>query len=298
MPKLKSPLRYPGGKSCLVDYMEATIKEKIGPGCTIFEPYAGGASVSLALLGEKVVSRAVLVERDPLLYAFWRCVRDAPEELCERIQEVRVDLPTWHEFRQYLDPQALDKWSLLDLGLAGLFLNRTNFSGIIGAKPIGGLSQSSKYKIDCRFSKDRLIEQILEIAKYRDAMEVSFGDAVEFMRAEKARMEDGFVYVDPPYYLTGRKLYRHHYTIEQHRDLAKFLDSQTFPWIVSIDNCAEIRNLYSKQKVVPIFLSYVIKKSRRAEELLISNFQLRPPVYDLPRASPMEEQFEVRARFK
>jgi DNA adenine methylase len=280
MGKLRSPLRYPGSKSNLVDYLSVIIKEKVGAPCEIFEPYAGGASVSLGMLGQGLASKATLVERDPLLYAFWKCVKEETVGLCEKIQDTIVDLDTWQDFRKYLSDDALDRWSLLELGFAGLYFNRTNFSGILGAKPIGGMSQTSPYKIDCRFPKERIIEDITRIAEHKEQIEVCFGDAVDFMKDNRELIEEGFVYVDPPYYLTGKKLYRYHYNLAQHSELAQFLDSQSFPWVVSVDSCPEILSLYSNQKVVPIFLSYVIKKSRRAEELLISNLQLRAPVYD------------------
>ena len=60
---LISPLRYPGSKYILADYFERTIHENLFTGCYFYEPYAGGASMSLCLLGREAISRATLVER-------------------------------------------------------------------------------------------------------------------------------------------------------------------------------------------------------------------------------------------
>jgi DNA adenine methylase len=144
-----SPLRYPGGKSLLAPYVSGVIEENFLAGCTFYEPYAGGASVSLELLRLGFVANAILVERDPLIYAFWWCVFNDAENLCAAVRACDVSMDTWHslqDLRKIDSPNETD-YSLLQLGVAGLFFNRTNFSGIIGAGPIGGEKQESKYKI-------------------------------------------------------------------------------------------------------------------------------------------------------
>lgn len=279
---LISPLRYPGSKYILADYFERTIHENLFTGCHFYEPYAGGASMSLCLLGREAISRATLVERDPLVYSFWKCVQTQPDALCERITRLRVSVATWKRFQCYLSPNARSEYDLLDLGVAGLFFNRANFSGIINAKPIGGMSQASQYTIDCRFNKERLIDQIQQVAKLRRRFSVHFGDAVKYLRRrqEKIAGEHSFVYVDPPYLKQGRKLYRYFYRLEQHRGLAEFLNPAPFKWMVSYDNHPFIHELFQNQRIVPIFLSYAVKQSRKAEELLIANFPLAQPSYE------------------
>jgi DNA adenine methylase len=283
MQDLTSPLRYPGSKSFLADYFEKVIEEAALAGCHFYEPCAGGASLSLCLLTRRVVTRVTLVERDPLIYAFWRCVVTRPDDLCERIEQLRVNVSTWRRFQPFLAPNALREYDLLDLGVAGLFFNRANFSGIIGAKPIGGMKQRSEYKIDCRFNRERLIAAICRIARFRDRITVRFGDAVAFLRQrhEKIASEHALVYVDPPYFKQGPNLYRYHYTLGQHVELAEFMNQSRFRyWIVSYDDHPFIRNNFSGQKIVPIFLNYAVKQSRKAVELLIANFPLKRPTFE------------------
>lgn len=277
-----SPLRYPGSKSNLADYFETFIKENLLLGAHLFEPYAGGASISLSMLARGLVSKATLVEKDPLVFAFWKSIKEDPEGLCERVQKAKVTLEVWKSYRKYLAPNALDEFPLLDLGFAGLFFNRTSFSGIIGAGPIGGMTQTSNYKINCRFNKERIILQILEVAKLRKQLSVVHGDALGYLHKNRSRISKGhsLVYIDPPYFQQGRRLYRHHYLLEQHKRLADFINRETYPWIVSYDNHPTIVDFFSHQKIIPIFLNYAVKQSRKAEELLISNFKLNPPIYE------------------
>jgi DNA adenine methylase len=69
--------------------------------------------------------------------------------------------------REVDDPRK-SEFSLLQLGIAGLFFNRTNFSGIIGAGPIGGQKQASAYKIDCHFNRAPLARQVARSPRVRD----------------------------------------------------------------------------------------------------------------------------------
>ena len=285
MPAVTSPFRYPGSKHMLVDYIVGVLRANLLVGVEFFEPYAGGASVSMNLLAGGHVRRAHLVERDPLLYAFWKCVKIDCEALLDRIASAKVTVDTWRRLQSRLAPDALERYSLADLAFAGLFFNRTNFSGILGAKPIGGLSQSSEYAIDCRFNHKRLQDQVSAVAKLSDRFTVSYGDALGYMKRNAERIaRTGVAYIDPPYYQQGRKLYRFHYKERNHRRLAEFLDRQQFPWIVSYDDHPTIRAVFAQQQVVPITLNYAVRESRRVTELMISNRRLLEPEYNISRA--------------
>jgi DNA adenine methylase len=291
-----SPLRYPGGKALLTAYVSGVIEENFLSGCTLYEPYAGGASVSLELLRLGFVADVVLVERDPLVFAFWWCVLNKTNLLCAAIEACPVTLETWQtlqETRAVTDPYSC-QFSLLQLGVAGLFFNRTNFSGIIGAGPIGGESQTSDYKIDCRFNKEKIIRQIRAVAQFSNRITIHFGDAIAFLRkrTERITTEFSFVYVDPPYYAQGKKLYRHSYRDEDHIELAEFIRAQGYPWLLSYDDHPRIRELYANNQMQPVYLDYKVKSNRTARELVISNLVIPPPVYEGIRTRQLSEQTE------
>jgi DNA adenine methylase len=293
-PEPVSPLRYPGGKALLTAYVSGVIEENLLSGCTLYEPYAGGASVSLELLRLGFIADAVLVERDPLVYAFWWSVFNETESLCGAVEACPVTIKTWQDLqptRRVTDPHTCE-FTLLQLGVAGLFFNRTNFSGIIGAGPIGGESQSSAYKIDCRFNKEKIVRQIKAVAQFSDRVTIHFGDAITFMRqnAEQITTAFSFVYVDPPYYLQGKKLYRHSYTDNDHVALAEFIRVQGYPWLLSYDDHPRIRELYADNQMQPIYLDYKVKSNRTAQELVISNLVIPPPVYEGYRKSEFADQ--------
>jgi DNA adenine methylase len=296
MPRLEplSPLRYPGGKALMTAYVSGVIEENFLSGCTLYEPYAGGASVSLELLRLGFIGQAVLVERDPLVYAFWWCVFHETDALCAAVTACPVTIETWNELQptRYVDNPNTCDYSLLQLGIAGLFFNRTNFSGILGAGPIGGGSQKSTYKIDCRFNKEKLISKIKTLGKFSSQVTIHFGDAIEFLRSNTEQISAGFsfVYIDPPYYLQGKKLYRHFYTDKDHVALADFIRAQGYPWLLSYDDHPRIRELYADNQMQPIYLDYKVKSNRTAQELVISNLVIPPPVYEGCRKNELVEQ--------
>lgn len=282
--KRTSPLRYPGGKHVLAPYVAGVIEENFLTGCTLYEPFAGSAAVSLELLRLGYVDRSVLVERDPLMYAFWHCVKHEFESLCSAVEDIDVSINTWRKFEplRHVDDPFQSEYSLLQLGLGALFFNRTNFSGVIGAGPIGGASQKSKYKIDCRFNKAAVIAGLRGLNSLAPSIEPFFGDALSWFESvnHDDLCKNAFVYVDPPYFTQGKKLYRYSFDNSQHLRLANALTSAVYPWLLSYDDAPFVRDLYLKSNVQSIYLDYSVKSSRLANEIVISNLCIPPPVYE------------------
>jgi DNA adenine methylase len=136
---INNPLRYPGAKSKLVPYIKKLIEAEKLTNCTLYEPYAGSAAVSLALLESETISKAVINELDPLIYCFWKSVMNDTDNLINLIEKVDITLDNWIYYSQYKDSSYIENKSTLEIGFAGLYLNRTSFSGILNANPLGGM---------------------------------------------------------------------------------------------------------------------------------------------------------------
>jgi DNA adenine methylase len=280
-----SPLRYPGGKSSLSGYIADVLEANLLTSCTLYEPYVGGGSVSLDLLERGYITRAVWLEKDPLVFAFWHSLINNGYELYDEVEALDVSIETWSTFQSFRKVTELpeNEEELLRLGIAGLFFNRTNFSGILKAGPIGGRQQLSNYPIDCRFKKVRILNLIKYLyEKFSQHIEIHYGDAVSFLENHHDEINDGFsfVYLDPPYYKEGKNLYRYYYQDVDHTRLARHISHQEFPWLISYDDDAFIRELYRNNEIQQIYLDYTIKSSRKGMELLISNLEIPPPVYE------------------
>lgn len=282
MKKINSPLRYPGGKTELGPYIHSVIVNNELQGCHFIEPFAGGASASIHLLQTSVISRATIIEYDPLVYAFWHCVFHRTAELCSLIEDTPIDIETWNALSMYKDIEMPISSLMIELGFSGLFFNRTNFSGILKAGPIGGQNQESKYKIDCRFNKARIIKSIQFLSLYRDRIDIKWANSLNYLtELSKARIiEPIFLYIDPPYYEKGRSLYRKYFTNEDHIQLSQRLINLQHPWLLSYDKCPFISNLYNQSnetlKRQSLYFDYSAGKTKQEKEFLISNIEIPP----------------------
>jgi len=104
MEKFVSPLRYPGGKLKVVDYLKQLLEVNDLCGGTYIEPYAGGASVALSLLYSKHAGRIKINDIDRSIYAFWYCVLNDTDALCRMISDTPVTMENWqaqHEIQKH-----------------------------------------------------------------------------------------------------------------------------------------------------------------------------------------------------
>ncbi|MGP6240069.1 DNA adenine methylase [Cuniculiplasma sp. SKW4] len=251
------PLRYPGGKSSLLAYIEKFIESNKISVQTIIEPYAGSAAISIGLLRKNKLSRSIINDSDQMVYSFWKTVMNHNQELIEMIDSVQVSIDTWFDYRKYLIENPLKIYNEKDVAMAFLFLNRTSYSGIVKAGPLGGKRQLSKYGIDCRFNRENLKKKISNLESLSPKIELFNMDGVEFMKEMIKRDEDVMIYADPPYYGVGRNLYNHYFDDSKHIELAEYLKQiEEQPWLLSYNNNEFIVNLYSDQKKQPIYLDY------------------------------------------
>ncbi len=271
-----SPLRYPGGKARLYPYFVELIKENNLVGAEYCEPYAGGAGLALQLLSNGFVANVSINDIDRSVYAFWRSVLFNTESFCSLIEKTEVTIQEWHKQKEIWNGGA--KANILSLGFATYFLNRTNRSGIIdGAGPIGGYEQSGKWKLDVRLVKNKQIHNIKSIAKYSNQIKVTNLDAVDFF-TKVARNKRSLIYLDPPYFVKGRKLYKNFYCSDDHFKIAKMLARRrNIKWVVSYDDVPEIRKAYKEFKPTHYSLNYSAGDKGVGSEVIFLSDALSPP---------------------
>ncbi len=280
--KLKhvSPLRYPGGKAILADLLAQTIASNGLSTPRYFEPFAGGAGAALRLLYDNVVSEIHLNDLDPRIMAFWKAVLDDSDRFAEKIMNVPVNVEEWR--RQSAVCQKADASKPFELGFAAFYLNRCNRSGVItGAAPIGGYAQEGEWKIDARFYRDSLTARVHALGNMRDRIHVTGMDAHDFLvkRLPRGRDREGvFVYLDPPYYEKGSRLYLDSYEDKDHKRLADYLQRQKrLKWLASYDDSSFIRGLYDSCNISDKSLRYSLQRNMKTQELLIAPTYLERP---------------------
>lgn len=267
-----SPLRYPGGKACLTNFLtDLTLQNDLGGGIYV-EPYAGGAGAALNLLFDDVFREIHINDFDYGIYAVWYSILNHTDEFLKLITDTKITIDEW--YRQKNIYVTCKKEDLLSLGFATFFLNRTNRSGIIfKAGPIGGYTQEGKYKIDVRFNKESLSNRILKIATYKSQINITNYDAIEILKnldQISLNKNDIFVYLDPPYYNKGKYLYLNNYDLDNHIRLANAMkELDEYKWLISYDNVDEIKNLYKSHRMSSFELNYTLQSKKFGSELLI-----------------------------
>src|SRR3990170_5370745 len=114
-----SPLRYPGGKRKLANFLRLVVRRNDLLDGDYAEVYAGGAAVALSLLFGEYVGRIHINDLDRGVHAFWLAARDHPDELCRRIAAATLDLDEWRRQRGvHADKNA----ELIDLAFATFYL--------------------------------------------------------------------------------------------------------------------------------------------------------------------------------
>lgn len=272
-----SPLRYPGGKSCLLPLITAILQENNLKLPHYAEPYAGGASLALALLFGGQVSDIHLNDVDAGIWSLWHSILNDTDALVNLIEAVDVTVPEWRNQREIY--RGADISDPLKLGFATFFLNRTNRSGIIGtAGVIGGLAQEGNYKIDCRFNKDELVRRIKRIRKYKNRIHLTRLDALQFLRCDSGLFpKRTFLAIDPPYFAKGSSLYTSFYSPHDHADVAQAILALDRPWVLTYDAAAEISALYKERPQFLFDIKYSLQTKRIGTELLIASSALQLP---------------------
>ena len=271
-----SPLRYPGGKSRLSGLL-GQIRQLNRLGAhDLIEPFAGGAGASLALLYREEAPSIHINDADPAMFAFWWSALKRPRAFQKRVAEIAVTITEWEKQRAIYGSGKLA--SRFELGFAAFFLNRCNRSGIIrGGGAIGGLEQSSQWKVDARFNKLTLRRRLQRLEEYQPRICVSGKDGTELLRSMDS--QSSFFFIDPPYVKRGQTLYQNDLDLDYHARLAELLKTMSSrAWVLTYDDCPEVRELYGEWASLRSFsLHYTASSRRIGRELMITPKWLRLP---------------------
>lgn len=240
-----SPLRYPGGKSKMVEYVYSKIE---GENIDVFvEPFAGGASVGLSLLEAGVINKLVISDKDYGIYSLFKTILDEPMFLIEKIKTSELTHIDYFEAQNCIK-NNYKGLSIYDAAWSCLVVNRLSYSGICKANPLGGKC-GTKEQLLSRWSAKGLIDRIEKINNLKDKIEVLNEDGHDLI-GDWYWMDNTFIFIDPPYYKKGKDLYNMYFTSDDHIRLSILITGlyREFPgakMLVTYDDDNYIEDLYS-----------------------------------------------------
>ena len=291
---LLSPLRYPGSKRGLVDYIKETLEINSLKPSLYIEPFVGGGSVVINLLNKNLVDKVLLIDLDPWITSFWQTVFFDTQWLIDQVKTMQVSMENW---RAYKKSKPI---TIRDQALTCFYLNRTSFSGILEerAGPIGGKWQKSDYPIDCRFTaitRKTIIDRIEKISQFQSRIygiwNCSWDKAIRIIQTDqnagKLPKSGLFYYLDPPFFEEADALYRFYFLEEDHKALRDCLLSLEDKWLLSYDSACQVEALYGDalkkgtngtqhHDIELLYTIAKISKRKKGKEVIISNLERLP----------------------
>jgi DNA adenine methylase len=238
------------------------------------------------LLFDEHVEEIVLNDLNPGIAAFWRAVFDSPEHLIDLISGCRPTVEEWHAQRAIYAAAPKDD---VALGFATFFLNRVNRSGILDARPIGGLDQRGTWKIDARWHAERLVARIKLLTRYGARVTISQNDGLEVVR-EAVQSSDAFIYADPPYVAEGDDLYMDTLRWDNHEQLARTLRGAG-RWFLTYDADPRILDLYGGLRCASFGIAHTAAKQHIGREIAVFSDGLEVPSLALLGREPTDAQY-------
>lgn len=252
-PLLKSPLRYPGGKTRGAKEIIQFFPQDLNRVCS---PFLGGGSIEIGLAsnGVEVFGYDVF---NPVTN-FWQMLLRDPKKLGKFVRKHHPLTRSKFYSLQMEYAKICSKWEK-----AAIFfvLNRSSFSGVTFS---GGMSPGHP-----RFNE-------LSIKRLEDFRLKTLHVQQADFKISLARHKNDFLYLDPPY-ANNEKLYGNkgdtHKNFD-HEGLAKIITKRK-RWLLSYNDCSRIRKLYHGFKFVSLKWAYGMNNTKKSSELLILSKDIR-----------------------
>ncbi|MBP7496701.1 MAG: DNA adenine methylase [Bacteroidales bacterium] len=268
---LKSPLRYPGGKSRAVDRIAMLIPEYK----EYREPFLGGGSVFFYLKQRYPNRKYWVNDLHKSLFSFWSNCKYNLDELIKQV---------WKWRNEYSEGKALYKFlntnigSFNDLELAAAFFiyNRITFSG---TSESGGYSEAA-------FKGRFTVSSIERLNNLDSLLSDTLVTNSDYQQVVQVAGKDVFIFLDPPYYSSVKSsLYGKNGNLHKNFDHYRFAEVMKkceHKWLLTYDDSPFIRDAFSFANVMSWNLTYGMRNQtpcsdQTGKELFISNYLKKLP---------------------
>lgn len=253
-----APVPYPGGKARVVADLMRRRPLVIDD---YREPFAGGATMLLAMKGRDPSLPCWLNDADLCVATFWRVLQEQPDKLVQRLLRMCIEHQGGSRDLFEFGEAALESDDALDVAVGfylHFLLGRGNTTGwYYSAERVAQGKALTASKIMRLGRAASLLRGVLITnADYRETLEGCGGNS--------------FAFLDPPYQSIGNDLYR--MGEPDFEGLASTLREQRGNWLMTINDAPSIRDLFEGCHLEPFCLRYSGFGSRHGEELIISNY--------------------------
>ncbi|MHC5737146.1 DNA adenine methylase [Nostoc sp.] len=269
---LKSPLRYPGGKSKAINQIVEYLPESFSE---FREPFVGGGSVFIYLRQKFPDLKIWINDLNRELFLFWKFAQSNLSQLVKEIRHIKVKFTDGKLLFSELTNVDVNNLSDLERAVRFFVLNRITFSGTVES---GGFSQEAFHK---RFT-DSSIERL---EKLEDILSKNVQITnLDYSHLLKSEGEDVFIFLDPPYFSAMKsKLYGkdgHLHTYFEHQRFAEILQQCHHRWLITYDNSTQILENFKWANISEWELQYGMNNYKQSgaakgKELFITNYEVQ-----------------------
>jgi len=265
---IKSPLRYPGGKSRAVKIIAPLVPEFD----EFREPFLGGGSVFVYFKQKYPNKKYWINDIYPNLYHFWKQTQQNPTKLIEQIKQWKNEFENGKELHRFLF-ENIEKFDDLKKAAAFFAFNRITFSG---TSESGGFSNAA---FERRFTQSS-IERVKALSTILNNTQIT---DLDYQKVVEAEGENVFIFLDPPYYsATKSALYGKNGNLHKtfdHKRFAEVLKNTKHKWLITYDDSKYIRSLFSFAYINVWNLTYGMRNvgkngNQNEKELFISNYPI------------------------
>ena len=273
MKALKTPLRYPGGKSRACTKMDVYIPD-LRDYKEYREPFLGGGSVAIHITKKYPHLDIWVNDLYEPLYNFWRVLQDDGYDLYKRLQELKSRYPDPGSAKGlFLEAKELvndDSISPLHRACSFYVINKCSFSGLTES------SSFSKQASDNNFSM-RGIEKLQGYTQIIKDWKITNLSYEQLLTDDKKC----FTYLDPPYdikdNLYGKKGSMHNGF--NHDDFAADCDRFIGHQLISYNSSQLVKERFKDYQTGEFDLTYTMRsvgeymrEQKERKELLLFNY--------------------------
>ena len=273
MKALKTPLRYPGGKSRACTKMDVYIPD-LRDYKEYREPFLGGGSVAIHITKKYPHLDIWVNDLYEPLYNFWRVLQDDGYELYKRLQELKSRYPDPGSAKGlFLEAKELvndDSVSSLHRACSFYIINKCSFSGLTESSSFSAQASDSNFSM-------RGIEKLPGYTQIIRNWKITNLSYEQLLTDDK----NVFTYLDPPYdirsNLYGRKGSMHNGF--SHDGFAADCDRFIGPQLISYNSSQLVKDRFEGWEVGEFDLTYTMRsvgeymrEQKERKELLLFNY--------------------------
>ena len=265
---IKSPLRYPGGKSRAIPQIVENLPVYFSE---LREPFVGGGSVFIHVRQIRPLVKVWINDLNFDLFCFWKEAQKDVEQLAgevRRIKKEELDGMALYQKMKEINPELTSDFQR---AVRFFVMNRMTFSGTVDS---GGYSEQA---FQFRFTLSS-IDRLLNLRHILDGVKITNLDYRETLYEGG---QDALIFLDPPYLVaTKSKLYGKKGDLHigfGHSDFAREMFECPHKWLITYDDTSEIRANFEFAHLTEWELQYGMNnykqgKAAKGKELFLTNY--------------------------